>query len=60
MDKTWLMVTYVAYCGLVFFFTIGCPMYAVFVLGHNPWWMLFCLMSGFGYSPWMPLPEPPK
>ncbi len=50
-DKRMLMLTFVAYWAIIMFFTFGCTMYAVFVLGHSPYWMFFTLSAGFGYSP---------
>ncbi|MBB4347957.1 hypothetical protein [Aliirhizobium cellulosilyticum] len=49
---SWIGWSYLAYVAVVMFFTIGCPMYAVFVLERNPWWLLLILVSSFAYSPW--------
>lgn len=50
-DKKILIIAYVFYWAIVMFFTFGCPMYAVFMLGFNPWWMMLAIASGFGFPP---------
>lgn len=49
----WVGWTYLIYCMMVLIVIVGGTMYAVFVLGHNPLWLLGAVViAGFSFSPW--------
>lgn len=52
MSRSWVGWTYVAYIAVVNIFLCGIPAYAVFWLGHNPWFLLIGILAGGCYSPW--------